>query len=199
MQNLTIVSKVIPIIFKVIDTILMIAWPFFVIYLAYQDKLQLLGMTLLAYFALRLVILLKAMQHNKKLIIMLTIIGVTLATLSLVLKSHEALLYYPSMVSMTLLSIFGYSLYKPPSLIEQLARLQTPNLTRKGIEYTYRVTQVWCLFFIFNGGISLLTIWWGDLKLWAWWNGFISYCLMGTLFIGEWCIRKRVQHSDSET
>ena len=117
---------------KVIDILLMITWPFVVIYLVYQDKIQLLGMTLLGYFVLRFIMLLRISQHNKKLVITLTVIGAGLTVLSLLLKNHEALLYYPPMVSMTLLGVFGYSLYKLPYLIEQLARLQTPNLTRKG-------------------------------------------------------------------
>ena len=32
----------------------------------------------------------------------------------------------------------------PQSLVERLARLQTPNLNTQAIQYTRRVTQVWC-------------------------------------------------------
>ncbi|MDU7135113.1 MAG: hypothetical protein E6325_27580, partial [Enterobacteriaceae bacterium] len=61
-----------------------------------------------------------------------------------------------------------------------------------GIQYTRRVTQVWCLFFIINGGIALFTAMYGDMSLWAAWNGMISYLLIGALMGAEWLVRSRL-------
>jgi hypothetical protein len=46
------------------------------------------------------------------------------------------------------------SLLSGPSMIERLARLREPDLPPEAIRYTRRVTQAWCVFFVFNGGIA---------------------------------------------
>lgn len=183
---------------KVIDIALTILWPFVVLYLVYQDKLQLIGLLLLGYFIVRYIFLSKILQKNKRLTLVLTITGVLLCGASVLFKSYHALLYYPVVVNVVLLGVFGYSLYKQPSVIEQLARLQQPNLTAFGQRYTYRVTQIWCLFFIINGTISLLIVLSDNVLAWAWWNGFISYLLIGCLLGGEWCVRQWVQRLDPQ-
>lgn len=190
--------RYVPLLFRGADIVLMILWPFVVLYLLYLGKIQLTGAVLLGYFVVRFVLLSKTARHNKRLTLILTATGVLLCTLSILFKNHQALMYYPVTVNVTLLAVFSYSLYRPPSVIEQLARLQTPDLSPYGQRYTFRVTQVWCLFFILNGTIALLTTLSGDVNLWAWWNGFISYLLIGLLFAGEWCVRRRVQRNDPQ-
>lgn len=98
---------------------------------------------------------------------------------------------YPALVNAVLLTVFSASLLYPPSVIERLARLHEPDLPPAGVAYTRRVTQVWCGFFVINGGISLLTAFWASDAGWALYNGMISYLLMGGLFVGEWLLRKR--------
>ncbi len=98
---------------------------------------------------------------------------------------------YPVLVSATLLCVFSVSLLYPPTVIERLARLQEPDLPPSGVAYTRRVTQVWCGFFVVNGGISLGTAFWATDAGWALYNGMISYVLMGCLLAGEWLLRKR--------
>lgn len=181
---------------KVVDIVLTILWPFVVLYLVYHDNLQLIGFLLLGYFVVRYLFLSKILQKNKRLVLVLTATGIVLCGISILFKNHHALLYYPVAVNVTLLGVFGYSLYKQPSMIEQFARLQQPNLTAFGQRYTYRVTQIWCLFFLINGSISLFIVLSGDVIAWAWWNGFISYLLIGCLLGGEWCIRQWVQRLD---
>ncbi len=184
--------------FKVVDIVLAILWPFVVLYLVYQDKVQLMGFILLGYFIVRYLILSRTLQKNKQLGLMLSVTGIVLCGLSALFKNYHALLYYPVVVNITLLGVFGYSLYRPPTMIERFARLQQPDLTPFGQRYTFRVTQIWCLFFIINGSIALFSVLWGDMVLWAWWNGFISYLLIGCLLVGEWLIRKRVQRLDPQ-
>jgi acyl-coenzyme A synthetase/AMP-(fatty) acid ligase len=59
--------------------------------------------------------------------------------------------------------------------------------------YCRKVSLVWSGFFIFNGSIAAWTIFFGSDVLWSIYNGGISYILMGTLFAGEYIIRKKVQ------
>jgi len=114
-----------------------------------------------------------------------------LALLSVYLNHATPLKLYPVIVSATLLSVFAISLWHPPSVIERLARLQDPNLPVQAIAYTKKVTVVWCFFFLINGGIALVTALYASDKIWALYNGLISYCLMGILFAGEWLVRPK--------
>lgn len=100
---------------------------------------------------------------------------------------------YPVLVNTMLLAVFATSLVYPPSVIERLARLREPALPPSGVAYTRRVTQVWCGFFVVNGGIALGTALWASDATWALYNGLIAYGLMGGLFTGEWLVRRRVR------
>jgi uncharacterized membrane protein len=100
---------------------------------------------------------------------------------------------YPVLVSVVLLVLFGVSLIHPPSMIERLARLREPDLPPAAVRYTRRVTEVWCAFFICNGTIALVTALYASTKVWTFYNGFLSYLLMGTLMAGEWLVRQRIK------
>ena len=114
-------------------------------------------------------------------------------TLAIVAGNSEALLLlYPAFVSLSLLSVFGRSLVRPPTVIERIARLSEPDLPPAGILYTRRVTQVWCVFFMANAGVSIATVF-VSREAWLFYNGFLAYLLMGLLFAGEWLVRQRIR------
>lgn len=101
--------------------------------------------------------------------------------------------FYPAVANATMLLVFSWSLRSPTSLIERLARVQHPDLPPEGIIYTRRVTQIWCVFFIVNGSIGLVTALWSSFEIWSLYNGFIAYILMGILLVGEYIVRMRTQ------
>lgn len=98
---------------------------------------------------------------------------------------------YPVLVNGVLLAVFATSLRHPPSAIERLARLREPELPPAAVAYTRRVTQVWCVFFVINGSLALLTAVYASDATWALYNGLVAYLLMGLLFAGEWLVRPR--------
>lgn len=114
--------------------------------------------------------------------------GVTLAT-----GSVTGLKFYPVLVSAAMLAAFGYSLWRPPSMIERFARLQQPDLPERAIPYTRKVTCVWCGFFVINGAIATATVFASD-QIWALYNGLLSYIFIGLLLAGEYAVRQRVQN-----
>jgi len=119
--------------------------------------------------------------------------GIVILTLSGFFTNALMLLkLYPVLVNAILLIVFAVSLYWPPSAIERIARLQHPNLPPRGVAYTRKVTEVWCGFFIVNGGLALITSLWASERIWALYNGLIAYGLMGVLFAGEWLVRRQV-------
>ena len=123
---------------------------------------------------------------------LLACIGLGLTLLSALFSARHWLLYYPLAVSLCLLCLFGWSLTRPMSLVERLARLQDPALPAAAIGYTRWVTQVWCGFFVINGALAAFTIWYGDLALWSLYNSLVSYLLMGGLMGAEYLVRRRL-------
>ncbi|MFC0035259.1 COG4648 family protein [Cardiobacterium valvarum] len=111
-------------------------------------------------------------------------------TATTLLDNKNALTLYPLIINATLLIAFTASLIHPPSAIERLARLQHPDLPPAGIAYTRRVTQIWCGYFIVNGGIIATLSLIGAERAWALYTGVISYILMGLLLAGEWLYRR---------
>lgn len=110
----------------------------------------------------------------------------------LVFRRHDSMYWYPVLVNLMMLVVFGGSLFAGQTVIERLARLQQPDLPEKAVRYTRRVTQVWCVFFIINGTLAALLVRLGRYDWWAVYTGVIAYVLMGMLFAGEWLYRKLV-------
>lgn len=125
-------------------------------------------------------------------------IAAVLCLISVFCNSTQALLYYPVVINALFLGFFACSLFTVP-IVELFARLQlrlknqliTPRIQR----YTFKVTVVWCGFFVVNGSIALATVLYGDMHYWALYNGFISYILMALLMSGEYLIRKVVENA----
>ena len=116
-----------------------------------------------------------------------------LATLATVFNEALPLKLYPALVNAVLLVVFATSLVFPPSAVERIARLTEPDLPPEGVAYTRRVTQVWCVFFVFNGALALITALWMSDRAWALYNGLIAYVLIGALYSAEWLVRRRVR------
>ncbi|MGE5386491.1 MAG: hypothetical protein ACM3SV_11470 [Betaproteobacteria bacterium] len=117
---------------------------------------------------------------------------VALAIAIVAANSEPLLRFYPALASFGVLLIFASSLLHPPTLVERIARLSDPELPPQAVRYTRRVTQVWCGFLTVNSVVAFLTVF-ASRDLWVLWNGLLSYLLMGTLFAGEWLIRRRVR------
>ena len=105
-----------------------------------------------------------------------------------------------------LLIVFGSTLFLKPNIIFRFATLADKSIAGSSYEnqvrlYCKKVTIVWCCFFILNGTAAALTTFADKLfgldqeqarRVWAVYNGGISYALMGTLFLVEFIIRKLV-------
>lgn len=116
-----------------------------------------------------------------------------LALLATLFNEALPLKLYPALVNAAMLAVFAGSLRFGPPVVERLARMQEPDLPPFAVQYTRRVTQVWCGFFILNGGLAVATALWSTDQVWAFYNGLLAYIMMGTLFAGEWLIRRRVK------
>lgn len=113
---------------------------------------------------------------------------------------------YSVAISVTLLLVFGSTLFSPPNIIFRFALLGDKSIKNSPAEkkveaYCRKVCIVWCVFFICNGTVSVLTAFASSVfslseqaadSLWSIYNGGISYVLMGMIFTVEFIIRKMV-------
>jgi uncharacterized membrane protein len=124
--------------------------------------------------------------------------GAALVALAWLFNRENWMLYYPVAVNAFMLATFAWSLTTPASMIERFARVAQPGLPERAARYTRRVTQVWCGFFVLNGGAALATCLIHDIRVWTLYNGFISYALIGALFAGEWFVRRKVMAKEPD-
>ncbi|CNI06421.1 putative inner membrane protein [Yersinia frederiksenii] len=181
------------ILLKVFTVIALTAYPLAVWFGLTRWGMQVLAPILLLMFTLRLFVVRNQIKQQLWLGKALALTGIILSLASWGLGQAQWLLFYPVVVNILLLSLFTYSLFYPPPIIERLARLAEPELPPQAVVYTRKVTQVWCAFFAVNGAISLATCLYGNMHLWVLYNGGLSYLLIGSLMGLEWIIRKRVQ------
>ncbi len=172
--------------------LMLMAWPFLIGFGLTHNSLP----WLLPVMALLLLLRLRQARRNtgpmRYVVQCVALAGIALCAASYLLKTHQWLLFYPVVVNLVMLAVFGGSLWTAMPLVERLARLREPNLPPEGVRYTRRVTLVWCGFFIGNGAMALYTVLHGDMHLWTLWNGMVAYILMGTLMAAEWLVRQRV-------
>ena len=156
-----------------------------------------LAVALIAVFALRLLTIRwgSGFRPTRSQVALVCVGGIALALLSLLQRRPDAMLYYPALVNAALLAVFGYSLLRPPTVIEQIARFKDGDLPPEAVAYTRRVTIAWAVFFIVNGGIALYTARATSLETWALYNGPIAYVLIGVVFGAEWLVRRRVRRN----
>jgi len=124
------------------------------------------------------------------------------ASAIMVATNSELLLrFYPSVVNLGLLIVFGMTLLRGPSMIEKFARVREPEIGVHVVRHTRRVTQIWCVFFALNGLFSAYTALYWMRGAWSLYNGAIVYGLIGVLLVGEigwryWVVLPRVARSD---
>ena len=119
----------------------------------------------------------------------------------LLIDQMLAIKVYPVAISLSLAALFIYSFFFPPTVIERFARMSEPTLNESGVRYTRKVTIIWIVFFICNAAASLMTALWGNLEIWAFYNGFLSYVFVGGLMAGEFVVRqfvKKHHHGENE-
>lgn len=177
----------------ILSAILLLAYPFAVYFGIERFGIEAIASVLIFFFIIRILAGSKSTLKELKYLAWVTGgVGILLLSLGALLNQQGWLTYYPVVVSLCLLSVFGFSLFQEQSLIERFARLQEPDLDPRAISYTRTVTKVWCCFFMINGSIALSTCFM-PLSYWTLYNGLISYIAMGLLFATEFIVRKRIQ------
>ena len=116
-----------------------------------------------------------------------------LFTLCIILLFHFtrfiALKYYPVVANLFIFTIFFSSLFTKETVIQKFAKLmERKELDEKTKVYTKNLTYVWVVFTFLNLLISIFTVFASE-RIWALYNGFISYILIGLIFVIEYPVR----------
>lgn len=96
--------------------------------------------------------------------------------------------YYPPVMDFFIFLIFFVSAFQKETVIQKFAKMINANLCDLELKYTRNLTYIWCVFLFINFLIALLTVFLSD-KIWFIYNGCVSYCLIGLMFIIEYPIR----------
>ena len=84
---------------------------------------------------------------------------------------------YPVIVNFFLFCLFFGSIFVKETIIQKFARLTEPDIKPKALEYTRNLTYVWAVFIFLNFLVSVATLFMSE-KVWAFYNGFLSYIFL---------------------
>jgi uncharacterized membrane protein len=171
---------------------LLVLYPFMV-YLGIQWlEPAVLGLALVAVYLFR--VLLKAEKFWQRGALIAA--GVAVAAVFWFANSELLLRLIPTGINLALAGVFGAGLIWPPTVPTRMAALHRgvsyQELPPPVTHYTRWVTGLWVIFFLFNAGISALTALVGSREVWALYNGFLAYVLVGTLLAAEYGYRRLI-------
>ena len=122
--------------------------------------------------------------------IILSVIAMQIVILIVHLTKWHFVKFYPVIINFMIFSVFCVSSFAKETVIQKFAKLTEPNIKPKALEYTRKLTYVWAGFAFLNFLVSFITVFFSQ-KVWALYNGFISYMLVGSFFAIEYIIRVR--------
>ncbi len=117
--------------------------------------------------------------------------AVALVWILYLLKANVYFRLYPAVVVALALGLFAVSLFRTP-LVERIARARGVTLDARGVAYCRKVTIAWVVFLSAHLAVTVATVF-ASREVWAVYNGFLSYLLIGAMFVGEYGIRRRVR------
>ncbi|MBP5284032.1 MAG: acyl-CoA synthetase, partial [Treponema sp.] len=143
----------------------------------------------------------KNFRENKNLFISAT--GMLCAGIFCLISKNDIIIkLYPFLMDIVFLWTFAYTLFNPPNfcfrLVQMTDKKNAFGMNRDRINrYCRVVTQIWVIYFIINGAVTLLTVFFPFEYLdrdivWSVYNGGIVYANMGLLFVLEFIVRKVV-------
>lgn len=168
----------------------------FIVYLGIQRfEPKFIGLFIAAIYLGRAMILAKSPAAK-----MTSATGLGLFATGIWLSNNEYFLtLIPVFINLIALSIFVYSFFQRPTIPAQFAvKVEGKPLNEAQMKYTDKLTAIWILFFILNGSIALYSALLENKDFWLLYNGFISYVLIGALFVSEYLYRTLIFNKQFE-
>lgn len=136
--------------------------------------------------------------HSNHRAVMLAMLGLACAALWMsrsVLTQHFGMVYWLQYIGAQLVLFITFArtlVAGRRPLCTQFAEVVHAPLTRRLETYTRQVTIAWCLFFAAMALISTLLFFLAPLTVWSVFDNFLTLPLVASMFIGEYCVRRRV-------
>jgi len=111
------------------------------------------------------------------------------------LDSQILLKLYPVVLSVGVAAIFFFSLQGEKTAIERFAELAGETITPQAKLYMRRLTACWGGLMLVNAGIAAYTAFYLSLSQWTFYNGFLSYLIIGIFMLAEWLYRQHYKKS----
>jgi uncharacterized membrane protein len=109
-------------------------------------------------------------------------------SLGAVFANDETLLrLYPAAMSAALLALVRHLAARATEHRRAHGAVAHPDLPETAVRYCRHVTEVWCVFFAANAAISVWSAVAASREVWALYNGFVVYLVMGVLFAASGC------------
>ena len=124
--------------------------------------------------------------------ILRTAVAIAIVWAVYLLKGNIWFRLYPVLVVGAFLAAFALSLLGTP-LVERFARRMGEKLDEKGVAYYRGATVAWTVFLSAHFAVTVATLF-ASREVWAVYNGFVAYILIGAMFLGEYVVRKRVRN-----
>jgi uncharacterized membrane protein len=168
---------------RLLLAVIVLGYPLLVYFLLDELGPAALGLSLIALLVVRARAFIN--RQPRTIFLIAVVIGAVFLIANFTGDGALVLKFYPTLMSLFLLTAFAYTLWNPPSMIERIARSTGDVLSERAESYTRVVTMLWCCFFATNALIAALISISGSMKTWAIYNGFVSYAIMALLLIGE--------------
>lgn len=107
------------------------------------------------------------------------------------LRGNVCLRLYPAVMGAIAFAVFALSSLKTP-IVEKIARRRGEMLDERGVRYCRVVNNCWTVFLFLHLAVTVLTVF-ASPETWAFYNGFLAYVLLGTMFAAEWAVRRRMR------
>lgn len=177
--------------FTIILMLLIFAYPFAIYFGLDYFEPKYLALLIAFIFLLRFITISSRIKSTaNSSLFLITAAGIGTNLLGAISNQDLIMKLYPVIINLLMFGIFFYSILYPPTVIERLVRIKSPDLPEEAVEYITKVTLIWCGFFIINGAISLWTALFATVKIWVFYNGFLSYIFIGVLFVTEFTYRQ---------
>ncbi|MHC6203228.1 COG4648 family protein [Breznakiellaceae bacterium SP9] len=110
-------------------------------------------------------------------------------------KSNTVIKLYPALADVAYIVVVGTTFYIPPTIVFSFIHAFDKNITQKIPKpafdlYCFKATLAWCLFFVFDGLVSVVTTFWTSETLWGIYNAGVSYALMVLVFLADLIVLK---------
>ena len=175
---------------SIIGTLAAVFYPFIIYGLLKSFSVRHSGAILLA---LLIIIYGRKLAAHRKLWVYIGIqfggVAILTGTAS-ICNSRLSLMLVPVFISAYLLVNFGITLISPPSMIARYADALGAELSSEEHRYCKTVTIIWVVFFVANGTVTGVLAMEDMFQYWTLYTGLLSYMIIGTLFGGEFLIRR---------